>query len=75
MKAIPVYSIERIFKEEDKEDSIRLSMSAKRLLKEQIERLAKEISKEAIEYSKHAKRNTVMREDILLAIDKKKTIF
>lgn len=68
-RKIPLYSMERIFK--DIED-IRISEDAKLELKRYLEEYAKEISIKAIEFSKHAKRNTVLGSDVNLAIKNNK---
>ncbi len=44
----------------------RVSEDAKVTLKELLEEHAKEISKKAIELAKHANRDTIRREDVLL---------
>lgn len=57
--------MERIFKEVE---DIRISEGAKEELKRYLEEYAQKISQNAIEFSRHAKRNTILDSDILLAI-------
>lgn len=47
----------------------RVSVEACEALKNYLENIAKKIGKKAVIYSKHAKRRTLMKDDILLAID------
>jgi len=65
VRKLPLYSMEKIFKETE---DVRLSEEAKEELRRYLEEKAKEISKKAVEFSNHAKRNTVLDSDIRLAI-------
>ena len=65
-RSIPLHSIGRIITDETE---LRVSQDAKLALKNHIESLTKEIAKKSILFAKHAKRKTVLRDDIKLAID------
>jgi histone H3/H4 len=47
----------------------RVSIEACEVLREYLEGIAKKAGKKAVIYSKHAKRRTLMKDDINLAID------
>ena len=63
-RLIPLATMEQILK---KAGAIRVSEDAKKELKEALENYADKISVKAIEFSKHAKRRTVLGEDVRLA--------
>jgi histone H3/H4 len=67
MRKIPISSMDKILEEAGAE---RISESAKKELNELVEKKAIEVSRQAIKLSKHAKRNTIMKEDIELVLDK-----
>lgn len=66
-RKIPLYSMERVFKELE---DIRVSEDAKEELKKYLEEYAKKISVNAVEFSKHAKRRTITKADVDLALEK-----
>lgn len=63
MTKIPLAAMERIIRDAT---PARVSDDAKKALKESLEQEAREIIEKADALSKHAGRNTLMREDILL---------
>ncbi len=69
MRGIPLHSLGKIISEETE---MRVSDTAKQELKLYLENLAKEIAKKAITFAKHAKRRTVMKEDLELALQELK---
>jgi len=64
MSELPLAPLDRIFR---KAGAKRVSESATRALREILEELALEIAKEALILANHAKRKTVIREDVILA--------
>ena len=64
MSELPLAPLDRIFR---KVGAKRVSESATRALREILEELALEIAKEALILANHAKRKTVIREDVILA--------
>jgi len=64
---IPLAPIDRILHQEGAE---RVSEEATLLLRDFIEKLAREIAREAIDASKHAERKTVNEEDVKFAISR-----
>ncbi|MEM0084471.1 MAG: histone family protein [Candidatus Methanomethylicia archaeon] len=65
MPELPLAPIERLIR---KAGAYRVSVEAAEALREILEDMAIEISKEAIELAQHANRRTVTGEDIKLAI-------
>lgn len=65
-RGIPLYSTGKIINEET---DLRVSQEAKFTLKNHLETLTKQIAKKAITFAKHAKRKTVLKEDLELAIE------
>ena len=65
MAELPVAPFERILKKAGAE---RVSRAAAKYLAEAIEEIALEISKEAVDLAKHAKRKTVKVEDVKAAL-------
>lgn len=63
-RLIPLATMEQILK---KYGAPRVSEEAKQVLKEALENYAQKISLKAIELSKHAKRRTILGEDVKLA--------
>ncbi len=63
-KVLPLAAIERLIKNSGAK---RVSESAKRQMREVLEEIGAEISKQAISFAKHAGRTTVKAEDIKLA--------
>ena len=68
-RGIPLHSIGRIITDETE---LRVSQEAKLALQTHLEDLTKEIAKKAILFSKHAKRKTILKEDLELAIEELK---
>ncbi|MFP4111955.1 MAG: histone family protein [Candidatus Woesearchaeota archaeon] len=66
MRSLPLKSIQNIMENAGVE---RVSESAKEELKILVEKRAKEIASKAVKYSRHAKRNTLLKEDIDLAFE------
>ncbi len=64
-RRIPEHSIGRIFK---RIEDIRVNGESKQLLKAQIEAWIEAIAIRSLVYMRHAKRRTVMEEDVALAI-------
>ena len=64
-RLIPLATMEQILK---KSGAPRVSEEAKKELKDALENYANKISIKAIELSKHAKRRTVLGEDVKLAV-------
>lgn len=65
MSKIPLLPFEKILKEADSD--IRVSEAATKEFVEVIDEIARKIAKDAAQFAKHAKRKTVMQEDIKLA--------
>ncbi|MBR9690618.1 histone [Candidatus Woesearchaeota archaeon] len=63
-KLLPIFAMEKILKNSGAK---RVSLDAKKALKQEIESFAENISKRAVELSKHSKRRTVLAPDIKLA--------
>lgn len=64
-RLIPLATMEQLLK---KAGAPRVSEEAKQVLKEALEDYAKKISLKAIELSKHAKRRTILGEDVKMAV-------
>lgn len=64
---IPLAPIDRILHQEGAE---RVSEEAVRLLRDFLEKLAREASREAVDASRHAGRKTVNEEDVKFAINR-----
>ena len=64
-RLIPLATMEQLLK---RAGAPRVSEEAKQVLKEALEDYAKKISLKAIELSKHAKRRTVLGEDVKMAV-------
>lgn len=65
LRLIPLATMEQLLK---KHGAPRVSEDAKEVMKEALEEYAKKISLKAIEFCKHAKRRTVLGEDVRLAV-------
>ncbi len=64
-RLIPLAAVERIMKEEAKKVGVtRISDAAVRRLKQILEEVAEEITREAVKLATHAKRKTLKAEDI-----------
>ncbi len=64
-REIPIAPIDRIMHQEGAE---RVSEEAARLLRDFLEKFAREISREAFELAQHANRKTVTKEDVEFAL-------
>ncbi|MBW2988229.1 histone [Candidatus Woesearchaeota archaeon] len=64
-RGIPTHSVGRIF---TRKGNLRVSNGSKQVLKEQLELWTTQIAERALVYMRHAKRKTVMPDDIRLAI-------
>ncbi len=69
MAELPLAPLERIIKKAGAE---RVSEDAKRKMQEVLEEYAIEVASKANQFTKHAKRKTITREDIALAVKGKK---
>ncbi|MGC8929151.1 MAG: histone family protein [Candidatus Woesearchaeota archaeon] len=64
-KTIPIAAMENLLK---RSGAKRISEDAKAELKKSLEIISEEITKQALEFAKHARRKTIRSEDIKLAI-------
>jgi len=65
-RGIPMHSMGKIIASETE---LRVSSDAKLAMKMHLEEFTEKIAKKAILYAKHAKRKTVLKEDVDLAIE------
>jgi histone H3/H4 len=66
---LPLHTILRLSKELGAE---RISKEATQLLAEYLTRELENLIRDAVKFAKHAERKTVMRDDVKLAIEKRK---
>ncbi|MGM5483317.1 MAG: histone [Nanobdellota archaeon] len=67
VKKIPLASMERIIREAGAEI---VSEDSKEVLREELESWTKEIIRKASGFARYGKRNTIMKKDIILALEK-----